>query len=391
MRTYVYKNRLLRMFIATIDAGGYSFKKVFSFFKKEDIKEIKQVLIFKADHAGDVLLATPAIKAIRKQFPLAHITLIVGPWAKGIIEGEKYIDEIICYRTYRQDRDLNRSFNIRGSLNLIQTLRRGKYDIFFDLRGDLFAIIIAALSGIPRRIGYGWEGGGFLLTDEVKTTTEKHQVEILLDAIRTIGIKPETPRIDITILEEDRRYVNALLGKKGWDESSISMGFHVGSGCQSKMWPVERFADLMKRVYGELKAQVILVGGTDDIEITKRLENLLSFKPINAVGMMAFKQTAALIERCAVFIGNDSAPVHIAAAVGTPTIVIFSAANDWHRWRPYGNDVDVIYKDVKCKGCEKAVCDTMECMKLITVDEVFNLILKKNQGNMGSGVVDGIR
>lgn len=379
MRRYVYKNRLIRGAIAFIDATGYFLKKILFFARKKDARQAERILIFKLDHAGDVLLSIPAIKSIRKKFPLSHITLVAGLWSKGIIEGEEYIDEIIYYKAYWQDRSLKRSLNISGIFKLIRTLRQARYDVFFDLKGDLFAIIIGFLSGIPRRIGYGWSGCGFLLTDEVRTTVNKHQVEILLDAVRTIGIETDVPKIDITISEDDKRYVNALLGQNNWNESLLTIGFHVGSGCASKMWAVERYADLMERIVMRLKVQVMIVGGTDDIEITKKLESLLSFKPINMVGMMTFKQTSAVIKRCALFIGNDSAPVHIAAAVGVPTIVIFSAANDWHRWMPYGDDVDVIYKDVKCKGCEKAVCDSMECMNLITVDEVFDLVLDKSK------------
>ncbi|MBI3399616.1 MAG: glycosyltransferase family 9 protein, partial [Deltaproteobacteria bacterium] len=160
-------------------------------------------------------------------------------------------------------------------------------------------------------------------------------------------------------------------------ESKLTIGFHVGSGCPSKLWPVERFADLMERVYGKLKAQIVVVGGFEDIRLIKKLEGLLSFKPIVMAGKTTFEQTAAVIKRCSLFIGNDSLPVHIAAAVEVPVIVLFSAANDWQRWRPYGNDVTVVCKDVPCKGCEKAVCDSMECMNLITVDEVFDLVSKK--------------
>ena len=174
MKTYTYKSRGIRFIIGLIDTVGYLFKKVLFFLRKQNLRQINRILIFKLDHAGDVLLSIPAIRSIRNKLPLAYITLVVGPWAKGIVEGEGYIDEIICYKAYWQDRGINRSLNILDTLNLIWTLRRGNYDIFFDLRGDLFAIMIAFLSGVPRRVGYGWEGGGFLLTDEVKTTTKKH-------------------------------------------------------------------------------------------------------------------------------------------------------------------------------------------------------------------------
>lgn len=378
MKAYVYKNKLIRISIAFVDFIGYFLKRAIIFFiKTKNAKQIERILILKLDHAGDVLLATPAIKAIRKQFPLAHITLVAGPWAKGIVEGEPYINDIISYSAFWHNRSPDRTLNIREGIELIRILRRRRYDIFFDLKGDPFAIIMGFLSGIPKRIGYGWSGGGFLLTDEVETTIKKYQVEILMDAVRIVDPKPETPQLRITVPVYEDRHVRAIMREEGWDESKLTIGFHVGSGCPSKLWPVERFADLMERVYGKLKAQIVVVGGSEDIGLIKRLEGLLSFKPIVMAGKTTFEQTAAVIKRCSLFIGNDSVPVHIAAAVEVPVVVLFSAANDWQRWRPYGNDVDVICKDVKCKGCEKAVCDNMECMSLITVDEVFDLVLRK--------------
>jgi len=379
MKTYTYKSRGIRFIIGLIDTVGYLFKKVLFFLRKQNLRQINRILIFKLDHAGDVLLSIPAIRSIRNKLPLAYITLVVGPWAKGIVEGEGYIDEIICYKAYWQDRGINRSLNILDTLNLIWTLRRGNYDIFFDLRGDLFAIMIAFLSGVPRRVGYGWEGGGFLLTDEVETTTKKHQAEILMDGARTIAIDANTPNIVISTSENDERYVHEIMAAEGWDESCPTIGFHIGSGCPSKMWAVERYAELMERLVKHLEVQIVIIGGIDDLDIVQRLESLLGFKPINVVGRTTFKQTAVVIKKCAVFIGNDSVAVHIAAAVSVPTIVIFSAANDCRRWKPYGNDVTVVYKDVSCKECEKATCNSMECMNLITVDELFDLVLDKNK------------
>ncbi len=391
MNIYVYKKWQIRALIAFIDAVGYFFKWALSIFKKRNASPIERILILKLDHAGDVLLATPAIKAIRKQFPSAHITLVVGPWAKSILEGEPYINDIISYSAFWHNRSPDRTLNIREGIELIRILRRRRYDIFFDLKGDLFAIIMGFLSGIPKRIGYGWGGGGFLLTDEVETSIKKHQVEILMDAVRIVNTTPDIPQLRITVPVYEDRHIRAMMREEGWDESKRLFGFHICSGCPSKMWPVERFADLMERVYDKINAQVMIVGGAEDVGLIERLEGLLSFKPIVMVGKTTFEQTAAAIKRCALFIGNDSVPAHIAAAVEVPVVVLFSAANDPQRWRPYGNDVDVIYKDVKCKGCEKAVCDNMECMKLITVDEVFDLVLKKSQGCTGSGVVDGVR
>ena len=154
MKIYVYKSRLLKGIIAVFDAVGYFLKWTLSIFKKRDARQVERILIFKLDHAGDVLLAIPAIRAIRQKFPSAHITLVAGPWARGIIQRESCINEVISYSAYWHNRNQYRNLNIREGIDLIRTLRRRRYDIFFDLKGDLLAIIMGFLSAIPKQVGY---------------------------------------------------------------------------------------------------------------------------------------------------------------------------------------------------------------------------------------------
>lgn len=376
-KNYVYKKKSLIALATIIDTIGDIFLKIKNLLipKKAYSNEAHRILIIKLDHAGDVLMSTPAIKAIRNTFPKEHITLVIGPWSANIIKGNKNVDEVIIFKAYWHDRDPNKSIKLRDIYNLIKSLRKQNYDLFFDLRGDIFAIIIAFLAGIPRRIGYGWEGGRFLLTDEVKTSIGKHQTEILLDAITPIKEKPAGKLLpEITISDDDKEIASKLLQTSKWNPRIPLIGFHLGAGYPSKLWKANRYGELMNLITEKYNVQILIVGGFEDKFIYENIKENLNFKPITAIGKTKFSETAALIERCSLFIGNDSAPVHIAAAVGTPTVVIFSAANDWNRWRPYGENVLVIMGEVDCINCEKKVCTDTSCMDTITVKEVLSKI-----------------
>lgn len=376
-KRYVYKKKIFVVLVTVFDFIGYVACKTIKLFvlPRADELEVKKILILKLDHAGDVLLSTPAIRAIRNAFPQAYITLVVSPWSADIVKRNQDVDEVIPYKAYWHNRSPEKRINLKETYNLIKYLRKQKYDLAFDLRGDIFAIIISVLAGAPKRVGYGWEGGGFLLTNEVKTSVDKYQVEILLDALRTIGIEPSgelSP--EIIISKKDKIAASEFLGDCGRVLETPLVGFHIGAGYPSKLWEPTRYAELMNIIAEKYNSQILIVGGCEDKIIYEGIEKNLNFNPINVIGKTNFLETAALIKQCNLFIGNDSAPVHIAAAVGTPTIVIFSAANKSRRWAPKGKQVLVIKKDVPCGGCEKHECEDIQCMQSITVDEVFEAV-----------------
>jgi len=357
-----------------IDQIGLLWERILSFFEKmPKVGEVNKALVVKLDHIGDVFLATPTLKSLKQKFPNAQITMVVGSWAKEVVEGNPWIDKLICYDAYWNNRDKRKKLNIMQTISLIKSLRREEYDIFFDLRGDFGAIVIGFLSGAPRRVGFGHAGGGFLLTDEISVTPGKHQTEILLDAIRVVGGNLIYSYPEIFLSKMEKRFADEFLLAHGFDSTSILVGIHMGAGYPSKVWHPKRFAELINRI-SKKGLEVLLVGGKEDLEIFGSVRQDIQDLLINAIGKATIKETAALIEKSDLFIGNDSFAVQMAAAMGVPTIVIFSAANDPKRWGPKGDQVKIITKEVPCAGCEKRECDSVRCMQLITVEEVLEQI-----------------
>lgn len=379
---YIYKKRWILFNIFLIDLIGYSLLTIIRFFKKpQNIPEsIKKILVFKLDHIGDVLMTTPALKVLKLSYPDASLTVVVGSWSKDILKDNLDISEILVYDAYWFNRNMDRKFNIKKTLNFIKELRKRRFDIFYSLRGDFMGILMGSLLRIPVRVGFNNGGGGFLLTHPITPIENIHQVEQFLNAIKVNGLTNKyslkdsdtNKKMKIAISEAERRFTDTFIGKYSSKNENF-IGFHIGAGYPSKLWTPEKYGILIKRLHDDFGIHALLVGGDEDKVILKRIESIIkNTGSINSVGKTNIKETAALIEKCNLFIGNDSAPVHIAAAMGIPVIVIFSAANNPVGWKPFGSNVTYITKDVQCKYCEKFECIDTKCMRMITVDEVYN-------------------
>lgn len=362
--------------ILLIDIIGYFIVNLIRFFRRpgEISYSIKKILVFKLDHIGDVLMTTPALNTLKSRYPEASLTIVVGSWSRDILKDNPDVDEILLYDAYWFNRNINKKFNIRKTWDFIKELRKRRFDIFYSLRGDFIGILMGSLLKIPVRIGFNNGGGGFLLTRPITPIENIHQVEQFLYAVGDNDTKSRSQKnktMRIIISEPERRFRDAFL-KQYNGKNGRFVGFHIGAGYPSKLWTPEKYGILIKRLYDEFGIHSILVGGEEDRAIAKKIESIIrNTDSIDCIGKANIKETAALIEKCRLFIGNDSALVHIAAAIGIPVIVIFSAANNPINWKPFGSDIACITKDVQCKHCEKFDCIDSKCTRMITVDEVY--------------------
>ena len=388
---YIYKKRWMVFLIRLIDLTGYLLAAIIKFFKgtSPDNDSIKNILIFKLDHIGDVLMITPALRFLRLKYPEAYITVVVGAWSKDILTGNQDVNEILIYDAYWFNGNRDKKLNIKNTWRFIKKIRGRKFDVFYSLRGDFMGILLGSLLKIPVRIGFDNGGGGFLLTHPITPVENIHQIEQFLYAVGgNNSIFDKKMRLPIS--DKERGFADTIIrqygiksplspvGKGGGAPKQslgrgIFVGFHIGAGYPSKLWAPEKYGVLIKRLHDDFDTRAILVGGEEDREIIAETESIIrDAGVINLAGRTNIKETAAIIERCSLFIGNDSAPVHIAAAVGTPVIVIFSAVNNPVQWKPFADNVICITKDLPCRFCEKFECEDAKCMHMISVDEVYS-------------------
>ncbi|MDD5026922.1 MAG: lipopolysaccharide heptosyltransferase II [Candidatus Omnitrophica bacterium] len=335
-------------------------------------QNFKRILIARTDRIGDVLLSTPVIKALRDKYPQAYIAMMVSPYAKDIVEGNPYLDKVIIY-----DKDgAHKSW--LNSLKFSRGLKKKKFDLALILHPVNRAHLVSFLAGIPRRVGYDRKLG-FLLTDRIKHTKqlgEKHELEYNLDLLKHLNIEAQEKDLYMPLKPESEEWVKELFKQENIHEADKLLAIHPAASCPSKVWPVERFAQAADKLAQSYGLKVFIVAGPRDLKLAEALVKYMRSSVINLAGKTSVSQLASLLKRCALFISNDSGPVHIACAVGTPVISIFGrnqAGLSPRRWGPVGRKDKILHKEVGCIECRAHNCQKQfACLKAITVEDVIS-------------------
>ena len=337
-----------------------------------DNDSIKRILIVRTDRIGDVLLSTPVIKALRESHPNAYIAMMVSPYAKDIVAGNPYLDELIIY-----DKDKKHRSWI-SSLKFALKLKQKRFDLATILHPTNRVHLITFFAGITRRVGYDFKMG-FLLTDRIKHTKQlgqKHELEYNLDLLRYLGIEPKEKNIFMPISPESEQWLEELFKEEGIKEKDKLLALHPGASCPSKIWPNERFAEVGDRLVEKYGFRVLIVAGPKDTTLAQKVIKNMRHPAINLAGKTSVSQLASTLKRCRLFISNDSGPVHIASALGTPVISIFGRNQKGlspRRWGPLGKKDKVIHKETGCIECLAHNCTRgFRCLAAITVDDVLN-------------------
>lgn len=323
-------------------------------------KEINKILIRSTNWIGDAILTTPAISALRRNFPQATISILARPWVAEVFKENLDIDELILYEG--------------SKIKVIKELKKGGFDLSVLFQNAFEAALISFLSGIPKRLGYSTDGRGFLLRPSVHLkaeTLKKHQTEYYLDLLKGVGLDAEAGSLVLNLNERERAWAFEFLRREGWKEEDRLIGINPGATYGSaKRWYPERFASFSDRLMKE-GAKVIIFGGPKERLIGDEIKERISSTPILTSGKTSVRELASLIERCSVFVSNDSGPMHMASALKVPVVGLFGST-DPNVTGPMGKGHKVIQKKVECGPCFLRVCPKdFRCMDLITVEDVF--------------------
>lgn len=371
---YILKNRFYIIVVFLFDLIGTVITVPIRLFRAGRPKDIKRILVIRLDHIGDLLFATPVFRTIKAAYPEVRLDVLVNRQNKDIVKDNPFVDEIMTYDTPWFKRKSKRVIKIKEFIRLAKALRKENYDIGIDLRGDLRHIIFMLLANIRYKVGYGITGGGFLLDEEVSYYPQVHEVEHNLDLLRAIGIECVNKKSEFFIPDEHKNFAEEFCAKNDLGKEDFIVCIHPGAGYPSKRWVSKRWAQLIDRLIREFRARIIIVGTSEDKATSGNIKKMVKNKIIDAVDKTSLGDLAALFGKTKLFIGTDSGPSHIASAVNTPSIILYSGTNDAKQWAPLGKKVFVIQKDVPCKGCERLKCANNICMDLITVDEVMEAV-----------------
>ncbi len=329
-------------------------------------------------------MTTPLLDVIQRNYPEASITYVVGTWSKVIVEHHPAVTTVIDSGTI----GIPGRYSLRDYFALAKLLRQKHFDLAFVLDRSPMLTLLPWLAGVPRRVGPDSLGRGFSLTDRVPVSSSptqlQHQAEIYLDLARAIGLSLDYPRMRFVPTEEERQAIPFTPSA-----SHIPIAVFPGGGSNpgmelaAKRWPLNRYKELVYRLVRERSAQVLLIGGPDDIALNQSLLDALDVPEgtvLNLAGKTSFGQTAALLERCALFIGNDSSPMHLAAAVGIPIIAIFGPTSP-HEYGPYPLDDPhhiTLWRNSTGQPCfflgKMQITTDCTCIQAVTVDDVWDAV-----------------
>lgn len=328
-------------------------------------------MLVRLDRIGDVLLSTPVIKAVRDAYPESYIAFMVRPYAREIVEGNPYLDEVIVYDKSGEHK------GVAGNFRFIQELRDRKFDVAIALHPTVRTHALLKLSGIPERIGYDRKGH-LLLTRRIPHTKHlgmKHEIDYALDMLRYIGLEPKDRSVYMPISPSSETRVAEMLRQGGIKDSDLIVVINPGASCASKRWRVENFARVANDLAEKYGARIIVISGSADKQFADALAYSVKGGALNLAGKTSVGDLASVLKRCRLFISNDSGPVHIGCAVGAPVIVIFGRGDRGlspKRWGPSGERGVVLHKSAGCDICYAHNCKTgFRCLDSIKPEEVL--------------------
>jgi len=292
------------------------------------------------------------------------------PYTRGALEGNPDLDELIIYDKYGRQKSL------WASIKFSFYLRKKKFDLALILHPTNRIHLITFLAGIPERMG--WDRKlGILLTKRIKHTKQegkKHELEYTLDLLRGLGIPIKHTDTYFPISPKARTTVEQLLKSEGIGEGDKFIVIHPSASCPSKRWPQERFQRVIKLLRSRVGFKVIVITSQSEREFGERLVGESGV--IDLRGSLSIPEVGALLKQAALFISNDSGPVHIAASFNTPVVSIFGRDDpglSLLRWGPRGKKSFCFHKDVGCTKCLAHNCiKGFLCLQEITPQEVVD-------------------
>ena len=348
----------------------------------------KRILFIKLCCIGDVLFSTPTIRAFRRSFPDAHIAYLIGTWTKDVVSGNPHVNEVIIFDApYLRVSRIKRMYL---TARCIRQLRRKKFDTAVVFHRTASAGLLTYLSHIKHRIGFDYGGRGFAYTAKIFYDDRVHEVDRYLSLAQVVGVEPAGIEMEMQPTPAAHAHAEGLLSDAGVSEGDVLVAMQPGGGHNPgavmpiKQWGWQNFAQLSDELADKYNAKIILIGGKIDFHLAERILSATKNKPINLVGKTTFLQLSAVQQRCRLFIGGDSGPLHIAAAVGIPTVGLFGPS-DPRLVAPRGEKHTCIWKQPNCAPCytpesvmkgdfESCPTGKLECMKSISIGDVMKAV-----------------
>jgi heptosyltransferase-1 len=337
-------------------------------------RDPERILILKPSSLGDIIHSLPTLAAIRERFPKAFIGWLVKQEWAGILDGHPCLDELLSF-----------SFKLNSIGPMVRKIRKHRFDLILDLQGLLRTGLLGYLSGTAVRIGFedGREFSPLFYTHRVKADKNNlHAVDRYLLIARELGAKSDQKRFDIFLTEQDQARVQKMVRLACGDRPILAI--HTSARQEIKRWPPEKFAQLADKINQAGWGVPVFTGAKNDVQDISMIRERMKTGSVDLAGQTSLKELAVLLKMSRVLITNDSGPMHLAAAVGTPVVAIFGPT-DPRKIGPYGKGHVVLQHTGECSACRTGRKGTHSCLEAISVEEVIetvkNLLRRIDHGN----------
>ncbi len=323
----------------------------------------KKILIRGPNWVGDAVLAIPALKAVRSNFPNAEITLLVRPWVAGLFTSAPFIDRVWTEAKPTKLGDWTR---------ITRNIRAFEFDLALLLPNSFESALMMFLARVPNRIGYATDGRAWMLTDSIAPSAEtQHQVQYYLDLTKAIRAETNSLSIEIEATAEERAEARKLLAEEGIARGTRFLVLNPGAAYGSaKRWHEDRFADVADILAAEMDCGVAMIGSEGERPIAEQIRARMKRRVAILSGQTSLETLIGVLAESSLMITNDSGPMHIAAALGVPTVAVFGSTDE-RVTSPVGRRTRVVKNPVECSPCLLRECPIdHRCMNGVTVGDV---------------------
>ncbi|MBS1794221.1 MAG: glycosyltransferase family 9 protein [Acidobacteria bacterium] len=339
-----------------------------------DWKSVRKVLVVRLRSIGDTVLATPSLTALRRFLPEAQIDVLLEDWVAPVLDGFDAVDNVLTVSRRSK----------KSRFEAARRIRRARYDVAFNLHGGTTATFFVRVSGAPARVGFATYSYSFLYTHLLSSSADywaapfTHSAEQQLALLGFVGVPVEDrPKTRLAVTEKARIAIDERLKSAIRNPQSAIALLHPVAAFDTKQWATENFARTAEFLAAQ-GFQTVAVATTKERAVLDELKRLAGV-PVATFDDLSLPEITALAARAGLFVGNDSGIAHIAAAVETPSVVVFGSSNR-HHWRPWTNAPhELVYEEFPCQPCAGYVCkefDAPRCILSVKTDSVVRAIEK---------------
>jgi heptosyltransferase-1 len=331
----------------------------------------ERIVLIKPSALGDIIHALPVLTALRRRYPHAHITWVVNRGYAPLLQGHRDLDEVLPFDRHAGKRGWRAA--LHSWFGFLRQLRERRFDLAVDLQGLFRTAVMMKASAAPRRVGLSTarEGAVWTYTDvlSISDVNSIHAVDRCWRVAEALGVGDLAKEFHIPIADEARNWAETVTN--GYPRPWMMLG--PGARWMTKRWPPEHFAELMRRAGREFGGTVFFVGGDDERAAAAEVRRGLSMPARDLTGETTLPQLAALLERADVLLANDTGPLHLAAALGSPVVAPYTCTTV-RRSGPYGWQGNARETTVSCAGSYIKRCSRLLCMAELTPDRLWPVL-----------------